>query len=64
MQDSKIIEVNGIFLGAAVALGNHAGWQFVAADARVGWADGLIAKTYQDTQTLARKAFWTRANAA
>jgi hypothetical protein len=59
MQDSKIIEINGIFLGAAVALSDHAGWQFVAADARVGRADGLIGKTYQEAQALARLAYYT-----
>ncbi len=64
MQKSKIVEVNGIFLGAAVALRDHAGWQFVAADARVGRADGLICKTYQDAQALARQAFWAFAPVA
>ena len=58
MQASKIIEVNGIFLGAAVALDNHTGWQIVAADARAGRANGLIGRTYQDAQALARQAFW------
>ncbi len=64
MQQSKIIEVNGVFLGAAVALPHSAGWQFVAADARAGSADGLVGKTYQDTQALARQAFCSSAPAA
>ena len=64
MHDSKIIEINGIFLGAAVALSDQAGWQVVAADARARRADGQIGKTYQDAQALARQAFWSFVPAA
>ncbi len=64
MHDSKIIEINGIFLGAAVALNDQAGWQVVAADARARRADGQIGKTYQDAQALARQAFWSCGPAA
>ncbi len=58
MKESRIIEVNGIFLGAAVALSDCQGWRVVATDARVGPADGRIAATFQDASNLARQAFW------
>jgi hypothetical protein len=58
MQKSKIIELNGIFLGAAVALRDQPGWRVVATDSRIGPADGRIAATYQDASALARAAFW------
>jgi len=58
MQQSKIIEINGVFVGAAVSLRNQAGWQVVAADARASRADGRIAATFQDASALARQAFW------
>jgi hypothetical protein len=41
-----------------VSLGGKAGWQVVAADARVGLADGQVAASFQDASALARQAFW------
>jgi hypothetical protein len=54
MKQSRIIELNGTFLGAAVSLGGKAGWQVVAA----GLADGQVAASFQDASGLARQAFW------
>ena len=57
MQTSKIIEVNGVFLGAAVMLPQARGWRFVAADQRVGTLDGSVAETIEDTRRIARRLF-------
>ena len=57
MQTSKVIEVNGVFLGAAVMLPRAQGWRFVAADQRVGTLDGSIADTIEDTRRIARRIF-------
>ncbi len=57
MHTSKVIEVNGIFLGAAVMLPQSQGWRFVAADHRVVPLDGNVAETIEDTRRLARRAF-------
>ena len=64
MKDSRIVEVNGIFLGAAISLPNQPGWKFVAADARALPANGQIGATYQATTALARQAFWAAHPAA
>jgi hypothetical protein len=64
MKESRIIEVNGIFLGAAISLPDQHGWQFVAADARAEPANGLIGATYQATTALARQAYWAALPAA
>jgi len=57
MQKSCIIEVDGVFLGAAVALPDEQGWRFVAANDRVGPLDGQVAPSLRETQRLARQAF-------
>ncbi len=57
MHTSKVIEVNGIFLGAAVMLPQAKGWRFVAADQRVVPLDGNVAETIEDTRRLARRTF-------
>lgn len=59
MQTSKIIEIDGVFIGAAVRLPEAQGWQFVSADWRAREADGRTAPTLYDTQMLARRAFVT-----
>ncbi len=57
LQTSKVVEVDGIFIGAAVLLPNNKGWRFVAAHARAREADGITAPTLHDTQLVARRAF-------
>jgi hypothetical protein len=57
MQDSKIVEVDGIFIGAAVMLPEAKGWRFVSADIRASQADGCTAPTLADAQVLAKRAF-------
>ena len=57
MQTSKIIEVNGVFVGAAVLLPRAQGWRFVAADQRVIPLDGSVAETIEDTRRIARRLF-------
>ncbi len=57
MHTSKVIEVDGIFLGAAVMLPQSRGWRFVAADQRVVPLDGTVAETIEDTRRLARRAY-------
>jgi hypothetical protein len=57
MQDSRVIEIDGVFLGAAVSMPGVAGWRIVAADARVVKLDGTVAPTLQAVQRLARQAY-------
>jgi hypothetical protein len=57
MQTSKIIEVDGIFLGAAVALPSHQGWQFVASHSQLGDMSGYRAANVTEIQRMVRQAF-------
>ncbi len=59
MQTSKIIEVDGVFIGAAISLPESQGWRFVSANERSQSADGATAATLADTSLLARRAFIT-----
>ncbi len=59
MHDSRIIEVDGVFLGAALALPGGEGWRIVASDARVSRVDGTVAASYSEAQQVARAAFFT-----
>jgi hypothetical protein len=59
MHTSKIVEVDGVFIGAAVLLPESQGWRFVAADHRADAADGRTAATLHDAQQLAKRAFFT-----
>jgi len=59
MQSSKIIEVDGVFIGAAVRLPEGGGWRFVSADERSSAADGATAATLEDASMMARRAFVT-----
>ncbi len=56
MLNSRVIEVDGIFLGAAIDLPAQEGWRFVAADTRVIDLNGHVADTLGETQRLARQA--------
>jgi hypothetical protein len=53
MQTSHIIEVNGVFLGAAVTLGQHSGVRFVATDPRVSALDGSVLGDVQEARRRA-----------
>ncbi len=57
MQSSKVVEVDGVFVGAAIRLPE--GWQFVSADVRASGADGATAATFAGAQMLARQAVAT-----
>jgi hypothetical protein len=59
MQKSKIVEVDGIFIGAAVLVSEAEGWRFVAADHRADEANGRVAPTLHEAQQLAKKAFFS-----
>lgn len=59
MKTSKVVEVDGVFIGAAVLLPNNKGWRFVAAHARAQEADGITAPTLHDAQLAARRAYVT-----
>ncbi len=59
MQKSKIVEVDGIFIGAAVLLSEQEGWRFIAADHRADGANGRTVPTLHDAQQLAKKAFFS-----
>ncbi len=51
MDQSHVIEVNGVFVGAAVRMAE--GFRFVAVDLRVGGLDGRMAGTLAETRRLA-----------
>jgi hypothetical protein len=57
MQDSRIIEADGVFLGAAVCLPDAQGWRFVAANDRVGKIDGVVVPSLPETRRLAKQAY-------
>ncbi len=57
MQTSRVIEVDGVFVGVAVLLPDVQGWRFVAADARAQAADGAVAASVRETQLMAKRAF-------
>jgi hypothetical protein len=59
MQTSKVIEVDGVFIGAAIRLPESQGWRFVSANDRARAADGATAPTLADASLLARRAFIT-----
>jgi hypothetical protein len=59
MQKSKIVEIDGIFIGAVVLLSDMEGWRFVAADQRADAANGCTAPTLHEAQQLAKKAFFS-----
>ncbi len=59
MEKSKVVEVDGVFIGAAVLLPNNKGWRFVAAHTRAQNADGMTAPTLHDAQMAAKRAFMT-----
>jgi hypothetical protein len=59
MRTSRIIEFDGVFIGAAIALPDAQGWRFVSADSRSSGADGRTAATLDDTRVMARRAFVT-----
>ncbi len=59
MQSSKIIEIDGVFVGAALHVSDAQGWRFVAADTRVDGADGVMSASLEDAQMAARRAFFT-----
>ncbi len=59
MHDSRVIEVDGVFLGAAMALPDGEGWRIVAADVRVTRLNGTVTTSWQEAQKLARTAYFT-----
>ncbi len=61
MQTSKVIEIDGVFIGAAISLPEARGWRFVSADRRTSEADGRTAPTLNDARQMARHAFFTSA---
>ncbi len=57
MLESRIIEIDGIFLGAAVALRGMEGWRFVSAHCRAQGLNGRIAPSLEAVRRLARQAY-------
>ena len=57
MKNSKIIEWNGEFIGAAIMLPETQGWRFVSANQRADGANGCTAATLGEMQAVARRAF-------
>jgi hypothetical protein len=59
MQTSRVIEIDGVFLGAALSLPDAQGWRIIAADTRVGRVNGMVAANWSEAQKLVRQAFFT-----
>ena len=57
MQNSKVIEHHGIFLGAALCLPDDLGWRFVAAHDRAMPVNGHVGATFGDVQAMVRNAY-------
>ncbi len=57
MKTSKVIEMNGEFIGAAIMLPEAQGWRFVSANQRADKADGFVAATLGEMQAIARRAY-------
>ena len=55
--DSRIIEADGVFLGAAVCLPDQQGWRFVAANDAVGTLNGRIVASLPEARRLVRATF-------
>jgi hypothetical protein len=58
LQESRVVEVDGVFVGAAVALQGGAGWRFVSADVRVSGLDGASAPSVAEARRMARQALF------
>ena len=58
MQGSRVVEIDGVFIGAAVLLPDKS-WRFVATHPCAQEADGIIAPTLHDAQQAAKRAFVT-----
>jgi hypothetical protein len=56
MLQSHIIEIDGVFVGAAVRLDR--GYRFVATDMRLEDLDGSIWPNLEDVRRLARRALY------
>ena len=61
MIQSHPIEVDGVFVGAAVRLDR--GYRFIALNLRLDDLDGVIRPELQDIRTLAHRAYNTRRGA-
>lgn len=57
MLQSHIIEIDGVFVGAAIPV--DAGFRFVAVDRRVGRLDGSVLPSLRDTARQARSLIIT-----
>ncbi|MCW3475731.1 hypothetical protein [Limobrevibacterium gyesilva] len=57
MLQSHVIDVDGVFVGAAVRL--HNGYRFVAVDLRLEDIDGSLWPTREDVQRVARQMVLT-----
>lgn len=55
MSQSHVIDVEGVFVGAAVCFG--AGYRFVATDRRLDRLDGSISATLAEVKRMARGVF-------
>lgn len=57
MRQSRILVVDGVFLGALVALPEQAGWRIAVTDSRISPLQDRICATPQEAERLARQAF-------
>ena len=58
MHQSRIIEVDGVFLGAALGLPGAEGWRIVAADAHLARLHGTVAASLAEVRRLARQTYF------
>jgi len=65
MGKSRVLVVDGVFIGAVVSTPEESGWRIVAAHERIRALDGRMTASVQEAERLARQTYLsTRAEAA
>jgi len=57
MGKSRVLVVDGVFLGAVVCAPGQAGWRIVAADERIRALDGCVTASVPEAERLARQSY-------
>ncbi len=59
MHESRVIEINGQFVAAALAEAALGGWRLVAADPRLLAIDGKVAASFEEARSMAHQSFFS-----
>jgi hypothetical protein len=55
---SRVIEIDGVFAGAAIGLPGASAWRFVPAHERLAHLSGTIAPSFEEIERLVRGAYF------